>query len=165
MPQDKALPSTALASSRGLVQTSACACFNVRKAARAVTQHFAGFMSETGLTETQFSILALLAQTGPQTGPLPMGKLAEMLFMDRTTLTRNVRPLQTKALVDIVPGQDSRTREVMITDPGLEALNDALPAWSRAQESLLASFGHEDWRDLKGRLEHLTAATRSPRSP
>lgn len=141
---------------RQLAGTNNCACFNVRKAARAVTQHFASFMNVTGITESQFSVLSVLAQAGP----LTMGRLADMLLMDRTSLTRTLRPLQHKSYVDVVPGlKDSRTREVHITEMGLDALSEALPHWSAAQKSLLSAFGANDWRDTKARLELLISAS------
>jgi len=144
-----------------LPDTKSCVCLTVRKAARAVTQHYCVFMTQTGLKESQFSILAVLAQTGP----LIMGALAEILVMDRTTLTRTLRPLKNHKLVDIVPGKDSRTREIHITKTGQTKLNNALPHWHAAQQSLLDQYGDQEWQSLKAQIDQLTTTSRSKPSP
>jgi len=142
---------------KALSQTANCACFNVRKSARAVTQHFASFMNETGLKETQFSLLSVLAQAGT----LPMGRLADVLLMDRTSLTRTLRPLLDKGYVEVAPGRDGRTREVQISQEGMRTLENALPHWAAAQDALLRSFGPAKWRELQQQLSNLTAAARA----
>lgn len=144
-----------------LTATAECACFNVRKTARAVTQHFSKFLGETGLKETQFSILSVLAQTGP----LPMGKLAEILVMDRTTLTRNLAPLKAKKYLETAPGKDGRTRPVQITDSGSSILAIALPQWRKAQDSLMGLFGTQDWNALRKNLDLLQSIARGEHAP
>jgi len=150
-PRDGALPSRS-----ELSETTGCACFNTRKTARAVTQHFSKFLAATGLKETQFSILSVLAQTGPA----PMGKLADFLVMDRTTLTRNLAPLRGKSYIETTPGKDGRTRLVRITDAGLQILATALPEWRKAQESLITLFGVEEWNALQKNLDLLQSISR-----
>lgn len=143
-----------------LSATQNCACMNLRKVARAVTQHFMGMMASTGLTQSQFSVLSILAQSGP----LIMKELSEALIMDRTTLTRTLRPLQHKDLVKSVPGKDTRTREVHITDVGQDILRKALPYWNTAQQSLLDEFGHDQWQSLQIQLDQLTNISRGKTS-
>jgi DNA-binding MarR family transcriptional regulator len=110
-----------------------CVCFSVRKAARAVTQHYDRALRKTGLRTTQFNMLAVLAQTGP----LPMADLAEFLGLDRTSLTRNLRPPERKRWIRIAQGdEDRRVRMVSITPAGTAALRKALPAWQSAQASV-----------------------------
>jgi len=157
MPSGKHPPHTQTLSSGELAETAACACFNIRKTARAVTQHFAHFLAKTGLKETQFSILSVLAQTGP----LPMGRLANTLVMDRTTLTRNLAPLKAKTYLTTAPGQDGRTRLVHITDAGTDALTKALPEWRKAQDSLVNLYGADTWATLRRHLDHLQTVTRN----
>ena len=109
-----------------------CTCFAVRKAARAVTQHYDRSLRRSGLRATQFNILVVLAKAGP----LPMIGLAEFLGMDRTSLTRNLQPPVRRKWIRIAPGdEDRRVRMVSITDAGVAALTKALPAWRAAQAS------------------------------
>ena len=75
-----------------------CTCFNLRKAARAVTQAYDEALKLQGLRATQISILAMLSELGPVT----MTNLADQLVMDRTTLTRNLKPLLSDNLVCFV---------------------------------------------------------------
>lgn len=114
-----------------------CACFNIRKASRVVTQHFDEIMQSSGLRVTQFSILVVIAIRGMPT----MSELAEALVMDRTTLTRNLKPLEEQGLVKIVPGTDRRTRAISVTAKGHKTLGKALPLWRKAQGSVTRYLG------------------------
>jgi DNA-binding MarR family transcriptional regulator len=108
----------------------ACLCFAVRKAARAVTQHYDRALRGTGLRATQFNMLTVLAEAGP----LPMASLAEFMGMDRTSLTRNLRPPARKKWLKVRAGDDDRrVRIVEITPAGIAVLRRALPAWRKAQ--------------------------------
>lgn len=117
-----------------------CACLALRRATRALTQHYERSFRGTGLRGTQFSLLALLAQTGP----LPLTKMASMLGLERTTLTRNLRPLESRGLVRAQPiDSDQRVRQIELTPAGRAAAKKSLPAWRRAQSgaaSLLRPF-------------------------
>jgi DNA-binding MarR family transcriptional regulator len=109
-----------------------CACFAVRKAARAVTQHYDRALRPHGLRATQFNVLALLAQTGP----MPMAKLADLLGLDRTSLTRNLRPLVRRRCASVTEDDDDRRlRMAAITPGGISVIRKALPAWRAAQAS------------------------------
>jgi len=134
-----------------LLETQNCICINLRQTARAVALNYSKFLAETDLSETQFSILAALKQLGP----VPMGKFSEALVMDRTTLTRNLRPLKNKDFVKTVPGNDGRTRLVIIKPSGSVALQNALPAWQRAQNRLLNLYGANEWDELRNNLNLL----------
>lgn len=112
-----------------------CSCFAVRKASRAVTQHYDRALKKSGMRVSQFNTLTILTQTGP----LPMASLAEFLGLDRTSLTRNLQPLVKKRWVRIVPSaEDRRVRMVSITAPGIAALRKAVPAWRTAQAGVEA---------------------------
>lgn len=116
-------------------ECQACLCFAVRKLGRAVTQPYDRALRATGLRVTQFNTLAVLAQTGP----MPMASLAEFMGMDRTSLTRNLKPPARKRWIRISPGdEDRRVRMVTITPAGITALRKALPAWRSAQASVRA---------------------------
>jgi DNA-binding MarR family transcriptional regulator len=107
-------------------------CFGLRRAARIVTQHFDRHLRPVGLRATQFTLLVVLARAGP----MPMNRLASRLGMERTTLTRNLRPLEAKQWVRVVEDQDRRVRTVSITPAGEEAASQALDQWRKAQESV-----------------------------
>ena len=118
-------------------QATRCACFSLRKAARAVTQRYDDALRPVGLRTTQFSLLALLRLAGP----IPMTRLAEEAVMDRTTLARNLAVLRRDGLVRVLPGDDARVREVEITRAGVTKLEEAFPLWQRAQRSMARTLG------------------------
>jgi DNA-binding MarR family transcriptional regulator len=109
---------------------SMCTCFNLRKASRAVTQKFDEILKPSGLLVTQFTVLVAVAMSEAKT----INELAEILVMDRTTLTRNLKPLEREGWLKIEPGQDRRTRIVRLTDDGKATLTKALPLWKQAQD-------------------------------
>lgn len=114
-----------------------CTCFNLRKAARAVTQMYDEFLRPSGLRATQFSLLMLIRGMGP----IRITELAEQAVMDRTTLKRNVELLQREGLVRVQPGSDARVREVSLTAAAEERLAAALPLWQRAQAHVTRELG------------------------
>ena len=117
-----------------------CNCSALRQATRHVTRFYDAFLSPAGLRATQFSILAKLRQRGP----LTITALAAEMVMDRTTLGRNIRPLQRKGLVAVVSGRrDHRSKELHLTETGLERLRAAGAPWREAQQRFEALFGIE----------------------
>lgn len=123
-----------------------CACFNLRKAARAVTQLYDEALRPAGLRATQFTLLVSLRMRGR----VAVTDLAEAAVMDRTTLTRNLQVLQKRGLLRFRPGEDRRVREVSLTARGHAALVRAYPLWERAQAEVAAGLG-------KGRLGRLAS--------
>jgi DNA-binding MarR family transcriptional regulator len=116
-----------------------CACFNLRRVTRAVTQLYDDFLRPTGLRVTQFSVLVALRNMGQAT----VNQLADKLVVDRTTLTRNLRPLQEAGLVRTRPGADRRVREISLTQAGEDKLHQALPRWREAQNEMRRSLGRD----------------------
>jgi DNA-binding MarR family transcriptional regulator len=128
-------------------ECSNCLCFGLRRASRVMSQHFGRYLRPTGLQGPQFSLLVSLAQSGP----LPLGRLASRLGLERTTLTRNLRPLMAKRWVSVDAGRDQRSRTVILTAEGRAAARRALPAWRKAQATA--------WRKLDDlKLDDLLAA-------
>ena len=125
-----------------------CTCFGLRKAARAVTQMYDQALKPTGLRTTQFSLLAVTERVGPR----GMAELAEQLVMDRTTLTRNLKPLLDRGLLESVAGTDRRRRPIVITAKGRAALAGALPHWREAQARMAGNLGRARWWRLLGDL-------------
>ena len=109
-----------------------CVCAGLRRAARAVTRHYARHMRPTGLIGSQFSTLVALSRLGA----MPVSRLADQLAVERTTLTRNLKPLERKGLITIGGDADGRVRFVEITAKGKAAARKALPAWRAAQASV-----------------------------
>ena len=103
-----------------------CLCLHLQRAARAVARHFDELIRPAGLTSGQFSILMSLNRPEPPT----IRSIAELLAMDRTTLTANLKPLERRRLVRIrVDAADRRTRRLVLTAAGRRHLIAALPAW------------------------------------
>lgn len=127
-------------------EASGCVCFNFRKAARAVTQLYDATLEPSGLRATQFSLLTVLQIRRSVT----ISRLARAMVMDRTTLTRNLQPLEKRGLVTVVAGRkDRRTREVALTARGRKALAKALPLWRAAQARSVGAMGKTRWKRLR----------------
>ena len=135
---------------RSAANVAACTCANLRKAARVVTQRYQSALQPTGLKATQFTLLATLANRGD----LPLTHLAEALMMDRTTLTRNLKPLVRRRLVSIENEQDQRVRQIKLTAKGSTAFKNALPHWAVAQSKIVSGLGFNRW---SGFLDDLAA--------
>src|ERR1700746_2531459 len=115
-----------------------CNCFAVRSAARHVTQLYDQFLAPVGLHVTQFSILAELKRLDPMT----INALAKEMGMDRTTLGRNVLPLERDGLIRIeASASDGRAKELHLTKTGEKRLLAGREAWERAQARFGRRFG------------------------
>jgi DNA-binding MarR family transcriptional regulator len=133
-----------------------CACFKVRKAARAVTKLYEEVLRPIGLRATQFSLLMAARVIGPVT----VVKLAQITVMDRTTLTRNLQILEKRRLIEIKPGEDRREREVTLTASGMEVLAKAVPLWEEAQDRVRQGLGEEKMRNLMDDLSEMISLLR-----
>jgi len=126
-----------------------CNCFAVRSAARHVSQFYDQFLAPIGLRATQFSILAKLKQRVP----LTINALANDMVMDRTTLGRNVLPLERDGLIRIEPiASDRRAKELHLTNAGEKRLQAALKGWSQAQAQFQTTFGTKRAGELRALL-------------
>ena len=131
-----------------------CACLNFRKAARSVTQLFDGILQPSGLRSTQFVVLVAVRAAEP--APLP--DLARELQLDRSTLTRNLKPLARAGLLRIEDKAGERARFARLTAKGHRLLADTLPLWQEAQDRFLAQVGKRNWRELRGILTDVVTA-------
>jgi DNA-binding MarR family transcriptional regulator len=104
----------------------------LRRASRAVTQHYEQRFRGSGLRATQFTILATVIQTDA----IPISKLADLLGVERTTLTRNLRPLERRKFLTLSGDGDGRVRQVGITPAGEKLARELLPRWKQAQASV-----------------------------
>src|SRR5262252_6268161 len=128
-----------------------CACLKVRMAARAVTRAYDGALRPVGLRSTQLSVLVAIAIEGA----ISIAALASFLGMDRTTLTRNLRPLEKEGLISIGPEGWHRSRTLAITKKGQSRLHEAVPLWGRAQNALKQKLGYEAWVGVRDGLDRL----------
>ena len=128
-----------------------CACLNLLKASRVVTQIYDEALQPSGLRSTQLPVLITLATDEPMT----ISNLANELLMERTSLARLLRPLEIAGLIKIAPGEDRRTRGVSLTERGQDAIVVAIPLWEKAQTFVVDRLGRRRWRDLR---ENLSAA-------
>lgn len=142
-------------SSEGGQQPEICNCLAVRQAARHMTQFYDRFMAPTGLRTSQFSILVRLRRGGPMT----INALAEELLLDRTTLGRNILPLQREGLVTITRGTtDRRSREVNLTADGVARMRAGIKRWAAAQAQFEATFGSERTAELRHLMHSVVAS-------
>ena len=136
-----------------------CNCLALRQAARHVTQFYDQQLAPLGLRTTQFSILAKLSRLGG----LTVQELAKELVMDRTTLGRNIQPLERDRLISVTPGKaDRRRKEISITNLGIERLNAARSAWAHAQTRFQDTLGANDTEALRTLLRTVSVAQFGP---
>ena len=133
---------------------SECNCFAVRSAARHISQFYDQVLAPTGLRTTQFSVLAKLKRNGP----LAINRLAENMVMDRTTLGRNILPLERDGLIRIEPDpNDRRAKALHLTKAGEKRLEAARKGWSEAQARFETTFGPKRAADLRSILRAVVA--------
>jgi DNA-binding MarR family transcriptional regulator len=130
-----------------------CLGARVRRAARTVGNHYDEHLKPAGLKGTQFTLLTALYLNPEAT----ISRVAGFLLLDRTTLNRNLKPLEREGLIESGSGKDLRTRTLKLTVKGVDALQQALPLWLEAQSAAVESLGgrvHGLVDDL-GHLENL----------
>jgi DNA-binding MarR family transcriptional regulator len=131
-----------------------CNCLAIRQAARHVTQFYDQLLTPTGLRATQFAILSRLRRNGPMT----INALAAELVMDRTTLGRNILPLERDGLIEVARGRaDRRRHELHLTEAGLARYRAAVACWDAAQERFGKAFGDERAAALRDLLREVAA--------
>lgn len=129
-----------------------CVGFNVRRATRLVTQFYDKVLAPSGLRSTQYSLLNVLFLTDE----LRMQDLALILAMDRTTLTRNLRPLIKRGWVKVSMGSDRRARLILLTSRGRDVMKKALPYWEQAQAHITERLGTSNWDRVMGELHKIS---------
>ena len=122
-----------------------CCCFYMRRAARLLTRQYAETMKESGLKSSQFSILTIL--TSDRT--LTISELASKMGLERTSLSRTLRPLIKEGLVLLSDEQERRRRFVSLTSKGVATYRKALPLWNSAQKQFEDQLGTKDLQTLK----------------
>ena len=116
-----------------LLVRDTCLCLHAQRAARALARHFDEVLRPIGLTNQQFSLLMALNRPAPP----PMGPVARLLAMDRTTLTAALKPLERRGLVRIeISFSDRRTRLLVLTESGKQKLAEAIPIWRETHAAI-----------------------------
>jgi DNA-binding MarR family transcriptional regulator len=136
-----------------------CNCLALRQASRHLTQFYDQFLAPSGLRTTHYSILARLQRKGPMT----INALAAELVMDRTTLGRNILPLQRDGLIAVGPGKsDRRSRELRLTPAGIARFQAGRKGWEKAQAQFETAFGAKRAKALRTMLH--AVATDDPQT-
>src|SRR5205807_1442140 len=121
-----------------------CACANLRRAGRVVTQLYDAVLRPTGLSIAQFTLLQAL-HLAPE---ISQKQLSELLEIDSTTLTRTLAPLRHKGWLQSRTGTDRRELRLSLTPAGKREYKRVLPYWQKAQKSLQKALGKENWNQL-----------------
>ena len=122
-----------------------CNCLALRQAARHLSQIYDRHLAQAGLRGSQYSILSKLNRLGP----MPIGRLAENMVLERTALSRALRPLERDRLVKVGAGPDGRTRNVSITPAGGARFKAANVHWRKAQKEFETKFGADQAAGLR----------------
>ncbi len=127
-----------------------CLCLHVQRAARALARLFDEALRPVDLTNQQFSLLMSLNRPEPP----PIGPVASLLGMDRTTLTAALKPLERRGLVVVTAGEkDRRSRLLAITPEGIALLAKAMPIWQRTHDEVDARLGDIEPARLRQALQ------------
>ena len=133
-----------------------CACFDLRKATRAVSRMYDEFLRDKRLNITQFSLLRLIRSEKE----LSISTIGRYMAMDRTSITRALAPLERDGLIDSRPGADKRIRIVSVTSKGRKLVENAEPEWHKAQQALMEIVGEDRWRAICTLLRETTRMVR-----
>lgn len=129
---------------RNEVVSLPCACANLRRAARIVTQLYDHILQPAGMKATQFTLLQALATVRN----ISQGRLGDVLGLDSTTLTRNLGLLRKKGWIQAKSGKDRREVWFALTDSGKRKYEGALHYWHSAQKQLRTVLGEQPWRQI-----------------
>jgi DNA-binding MarR family transcriptional regulator len=135
-----------------------CACFDLRKATRAVSRLYDDCLRPSGLNITQYSLLRVIERE-PQ---ISVSTLSRYMVMDRTSVTRALMPLERDGVVRSSAGSDKRTRIVSLTKKGAKLLASARPRWNEAQKTFLNLVGNQRWTTMRDLLRDTTRVVRHP---
>lgn len=131
-----------------------CLCGNVRMAARSLTSVYDEHLKPSGLRSTQLAVLWAVVALDDGT----VGKIAKVITMDDSTLTRTLKLLERDKLVSLHLGRDRREKRVRATARGRKAFSTAMPLWERAQSSMLKRLGGKRLPEVNSMLLHLASA-------
>ena len=128
-----------------------CAAVRTLSAARAITKIYSDTLRPTGITITQFTLLITIGRAKPES----ISEIGKWLNIDRTSLTRNLKPLEAAGLVTRANEGPKRKRQIKLTKKGEEVLQSSFPLWQKAQEKVHAKFKNKDFLNAMRALEVL----------
>lgn len=133
-----------------------CVCFRARRVSRALTRIYDDALRPLGVQTSQLAVLVVVALS-PEDGA-SLGAMADVLVMDRTTLSRNLRPLEKDGLLRITRArEDARVKRVVLTSAGRRVLERGFPLWQEAQRAVVGAMGSGAAADLRRRLDDVIA--------
>lgn len=132
---------------------SICNCTNIRRASQAMTGIYDGFLQPGGLSSRQFYLMKHLHSMEP----VSVSELASEVRLDRTTLVRNLRPLEDKGFIQDMAEAGTRNRQLKLTGTGLKVLTVSIELWNSAQKFVEDYLGKEDLSTLKKLLLKIEA--------
>jgi DNA-binding MarR family transcriptional regulator len=116
---------------------TACYCISLRRASNALTRLYDEVLRPCGLKVTQYTLLKTLERVGSA----DMGRLSSETYLDPTTLTRNLKPLEISGYVKYEPASDARRRIIRLTEDGHRIIREAQPLWKEAQKKVEDKLG------------------------
>lgn len=131
--------------------SSPCTCQNLRRASLAITKLYDQKLAQSGLTVSQFSLL----KTIKRLGPVSVSELAAEVRLDRTTLVRNLKPLEGEGLIVDTSPRGSRNRQLQLTAEGLKRYESAELLWQEAQGYIKEQLGPEQLNTLVSLLSEI----------
>ena len=132
--------------------STTCLCTLVRKTDRALNRIYDDALRPANIATTQFAVLRNIER---QPSPPALSELAEIMRMDRTTLSRNLHPLERDGLVAITAGSDRRTKSVALTSAGELKIAETLPLWQTVQRSVATALGPSERSIIESQLQTL----------
>ena len=137
-----------------------CLCANLRRAARALTQIYDEALRPVGLRGPQFTIL----QTLSIAGEITQGRMAQILAIDSTTLTRTLAIMERQGWIARREGEDRREWRIQLSKAGRSKFERALPYWQKAQALIKKKLGERAWSDAMKFTNEITRAVVAQRS-
>jgi len=134
-------------------------CFNLRKVTRAVTQFYDRHLESADIRSTQFTLLLTLTSASGKT----LTEMAEGLVMDRTTLTRNLKPIEKAGFITTVKLSDRRTKGYVLTEKGRQAIEKGIPLWKKAQQQIVGQLGEPRYARLLEELNFVRSHANMPK--
>lgn len=128
-----------------------CACEMTRAVSRMITRRYDDALKPSQLRTTQFTILTVIALSKDET----LTDLANTLRTERSTIIRNLKPLERDGYIEMTGSGQGRAHQAKITDKGMDVLAQALPLWRAAQSALKKDLGEEVWTGLSSNLKSL----------
>jgi DNA-binding MarR family transcriptional regulator len=129
-------------------KSSVCNCLNLRRASLAITEIYDHYLAPSQLSVSQFSILKHIFAMEP----VNVSELAAEIRLDRTTLVRNLKPLEQQGLIHDIAPSGTRKRQLCLTVEGREKIEQAHVYWQQAQEQIEAQLGQENTETLQALL-------------